>query len=115
VDFYTRLLGMTLKQRHASEARKVDVGLVGYGAIAAEPFLELIEDCSENAPTRVTPLNAHIAIDVSDLRRFCDVLEREGVPLIRPFKKRSDGKGFSAWIEDPDGNQIELAERHPER
>jgi hypothetical protein len=43
------------------------------------------------------------------------VLEREGVPLIRPFKKRSDGKGFSAWIEDPDGNQIELAERHPER
>ena len=115
VDFYTRLLGMTLKQRHASEARKVEVGLVGYGETAVEPFLELIRDCSENAPAQVTPLNAHIAIDVSDLRRLCDVLERERVPLVRPFRERSDGKGFGAWIADPDGNQIELAERHPDR
>jgi|GEM_PF-6153347 len=29
ISFYTRLLGMKLKERHASEARKVEVGLIG--------------------------------------------------------------------------------------
>lgn len=57
VAFYTRLLGMKLNERHASEARKVEVGLVGYGDQASAPFLELIESTSENAPDQVTPAN----------------------------------------------------------
>ena len=72
VSFYTRLLGMKVKERHASEARKVEVGLVGYGDEASAPFLELIQDTSERAPTQVTPANIHIGIDTSDLRKLCD-------------------------------------------
>ena len=113
VAFYTRLLGMKLKERHASDARKVEVGLVGYGDEASAPFLELIKDTSERAPVQVTPANIHIGIDTSDLRKLCAILEKEGVRFIRPFKQRSDGMGFSAWIRDPDGHEIELAERHP--
>jgi len=113
VSFYTRLLGMKLKERHASEARKVDVDLVGYGDEASAPFLELIQDTSERAPTQVTPANIHIGVDTSDLRKLCTILEKEGVTFIRPFKQRSDGIGFSAWIRDPDGHELELAERHP--
>ena len=113
VSFYTRLLGMRLKERHASEARKVAVGLVGYGDKASEPFLELIQDISENAPAQVTPANNHIGIDASDLRKLCTILEKEGVAFIRPLKQRSDGMGLSAWIRDPDGHELELAERHP--
>jgi len=112
IDFYTRLLGMKVKERHANEARKTDVGLIGYGATATAPFLELTQTIGDQAPTRVAPLNAHIAIDVSDLRKLCTVLEKERVTFVRPFKQRGDGKGFSAWIKDPDGNEIELAERH---
>jgi lactoylglutathione lyase len=111
VAFYTRLLGMKVKDRHASESRKVEVGLVAYGDKTSEPFLELIEDISENAPDQVT--NIHIGIDTSDLRKLCTVLEKEGVMFIRPLKQRSDGMGLSAWIRDPDGHEIELAERHP--
>jgi lactoylglutathione lyase len=114
IGFYTRLLGMTVKERHRSDARKVEVGLVGYGERAAAPFLELIQDVSDRAPAEVTPANIHIAIDVSDLRALCAVLGRENVAFMRPFKQRSDGKGFSAWIRDPDGHEIELAERHPD-
>jgi len=113
VAFYTRLLGMKLKERHASEARKVEVGLVGYGDAASAPFLELIKDTSEKAPAQVTPANIHIGIDTSDLRKLCEILEKEGVAFMRPFKQRSDGMGFSAWIQDPDGHELELAERHP--
>jgi lactoylglutathione lyase len=113
VAFYTRLLGMKVKERHASEARKVEVGLIGYGDTASEPFLELIQDISENALDHVTPANIHIGIDASDLRKLCAILEKEGVTFIRPLKQRSDGMGLSAWIRDPDGHELELAERHP--
>jgi lactoylglutathione lyase len=113
VAFYTRLLGMKLNERHASEARKVAVGLVGYGDEASAPFLELTQDTSERAPTQVTPANIHIGVDTSDLRRLCEVLEKEGVAFMRPLKQRSDGMGLSAWIRDPDGHELELAERHP--
>ena len=113
VAFYTRLLGMKVKERHASEARKVEVGLVAYGDKAGEPFLELIEDISENAPDKVTPANIHSGIDSSYLRKLCAILETEGVMFIRPLKQRSDGMGLSAWIHDRDGHELELAERHP--
>jgi len=113
VAFYTRLLDMKLKERHASEARKVEVGLVGYGDEASEPFLELIQNTSENAPVQVTAANIHVGIDTSDLRKLCTVLEKEGVAFVRPLKQRSDGMGLSAWIRDPNGHELELAERHP--
>jgi lactoylglutathione lyase len=112
ISFYTRLLGMKLKERHASEARKVEVGLIGYGDEASAPFLELIRDTSDSAPAQVTPANIHIGIDTSDLRTLCAILEKEGVTFLRPFKQRSDKMGFSAWICDPDGHELELAERH---
>jgi len=54
VAFYTRLLGMKVQDRHVGEARKVEVGLVGYGEKASAPFLELTQNTSENAPARVT-------------------------------------------------------------
>ena len=113
VAFYTRLLGMKLKERHASGDRKVEVGLVGYGDKASEPFLELIQDISEKAPAQVMPANIHVGIDTSDLRKLCSILEKEGISFIRPLKQRSDGMGLSAWIRDPDGHELELAERHP--
>jgi len=113
IAFYTRLLGMKVRDRHASEARKVEVGLIGYGEKASAPFLELIKDTSENAPARATPANIHVGIDTSDLRKLCAILEKEGVTFIRPLKERSDGSGLSAWIRDPDGHEFELAERHP--
>ena len=113
ITFYTGLLGMKVNERHASDARKVEVGLIGYGDEASAPFLELIKDTSERAPAQVTPANIHIGIDTSDLRKLCAILEKAGVTFIRPFKQRSDGMGFSAWIRDPDGHELELAERYP--
>ena len=57
-------------------------------------------------------LDIHVGIDTSDLRKLCAILEQEGVTFIRPFKQRSDGMGFSAWVRDPDGHELELAERY---
>ena len=91
----------------------MEVGLVGYGDKASEPFLELIQDIGERALAQVMPANIHVGIDTSDLRKLCGILEKEGVTFIRLLKQRSDGTGLSAWIRDPDGHELELAERHP--
>lgn len=77
IDFYTRLLGMTVREQHASEARKNKVGLVGYGEGTREPSLELTQDAGEIAPSQVTPANIHIGIDVSDLHALCSILESQ--------------------------------------
>lgn len=112
IDFYTRLLGMKLKERHANESRGVAVALLGYSDDHRGPFLELTQNIGSNTSEAVTPLNAHIAVDVSDLHKLAGLLEAESVRFIRALKTRSDGKGLSAWITDPDGNPIELAERY---
>ncbi len=104
VDFYTRLLGMTLGERHTSEARKNEVGMVGYGAM----WLELTRDTSENAPAAISPTHIHIGVDVDDLTKLCGILEQEGVHFVRSLRPTSDGKGLRAWIADPDGHQLEL-------
>jgi lactoylglutathione lyase len=40
-------------------------------------------------------------------------LAERGVPLFRPLKRGADGNR-QAWIEDPDGNRIELMEMAPD-
>jgi lactoylglutathione lyase len=110
VAFYRDLFGMTLVERHASEARKVEVALVGYGKTRG-PFLELTQNTGPTAPERVTPLNSHIAIDVTDLPALCGMLEEAGVKFTKPLKAANPPRKFSAWVADPDGHALELAQR----
>src|SRR5574342_1244057 len=109
IAFYTRLLGMKVPDRHASDARKVEVALIGYGEKESAPFLELIKDTSDRAPAQVTPANIHIGIDTSDLRKLCVLLEKEEVTFIRPLKGRADGSGLTAWLRVSDGHELDLA------
>lgn len=81
VAFYTRLLGMNLKEQR--DRRKRRVALVGNGTPAAPPYLELIENRSASAPDQLTPLTP----------------------------TSPSMSGLRARIDDPDGNPLELAER----
>ncbi len=111
MTFYTRLFGMNVMVRRSDADRKVEVGHVGYGDRATQPSLELIQDVSENAPARVTPTGGHISIHVSDLQKLCTILETQGVEFKQPLTRRPSGP--RAWVRDPDGHEIELAERPP--
>jgi len=114
IDFYTRLLGMVVMGRRVQEARKVEVGHVGYGDRATQPSIELTMDLAEKATAPVKPTGIHVAIHVSDLRRLCAVLEMAGVEFLQPLTEAYPGsRNLKAYIRDPDGHEIELAERHP--
>lgn len=57
----------------------------------------------------------HICLTVEDLDKAEADLAKNGVPLSKP---RKPGRGVDhnrgMWIEDPDGNQIEIMEMAPE-
>ena len=111
IAFYTRLLGMKPMGHRLDEIRKVEVGHVGYGDRDMQPSLKLTKDISESAPTEVRPTGIHVAIQVNDLARLCDILQRERVGFVQPLKASGpDKRRLVAWIRDPDGHVIELFE-----
>jgi len=111
MTFYTRLFGMSVMGRRSDADRKVEVGHVGYGDRATQPSLELIQDVSERAPAHVKPTGGHISIHVSGLQKLCTILEKEGVEFKQPLTRRPGEGNLRAWVRDPDGHEIELAER----
>jgi lactoylglutathione lyase len=114
IDFYTALLGMTVMGRRTDETRKVEVGHVGYGERETHPSLELTKDTSENARAGVDPIDLHIGVQVSDLRKLCGVLEKRQVSFIKPLKASGpDNRRMTAWVRDPDGHAIELIQIGP--
>jgi lactoylglutathione lyase len=114
IRFYTGLLGMAVMGRRRNEARQTEVVHVGYGDRAAQPSLELTKGLGGSAPGPIGPTGIHVAIHTNDVRRLCDILEREGVTITQPPTGRPGSRNLTAWIRDPDGHEIELQERHPE-
>jgi lactoylglutathione lyase len=112
IQFYTRLFGMTLMGRRSDANRQVEVGHVGYGDRATQPSIELIQDMSGRAPSKVGATGGHISIHTSDLTKLCAVLERAGVRFKQPLSQRAGGN-LRAWVYDPDGHELELAEHRP--
>lgn len=51
----------------------------------------------------------HFCLEVLGLEEACRELESRGVKILRPVKTGID-HSRQAWIEDPDGNSIELME-----
>lgn len=109
IEFYTRLFGMNVMARRSFKERNVEVGHVGYGDRATQPSIELIQDMSENAPRQVKPTGGHISIHVNDLQKLCTVLQAAGVEFKQPPMQRPGGS-LRAWVRDPDGHELELAE-----
>lgn len=114
IEFYTRVLGMKVMGRRKNEARKTEVGHVGYGDRDAQPSLELTKADGADAHAQVRPTGVHVAIQVNDLRALWAGLEGSGAALQQPPTGRAGSKNLTAWISDPDGHELELIERHPE-
>jgi lactoylglutathione lyase len=54
----------------------------------------------------------HICLTIVDIERVVARLMAKGVKMLNPVKDGADGNR-QAWIEDPDGNRIELMEMMP--
>ena len=79
-----------------------------YLRITDEQYLEIFPDAAEErAPPREANGINHLCLEVDNIDLVIDELGKRGVPLAREKKLGLD-RNLQAWIEDPDGNRIEL-------
>ncbi len=111
IDFYTRLLGMSLVRRKDYPSGKFTLAFVGYGDEAKNAVVELTHNWDQTEPYELGTGFGHLAIGVADVYGTCERLESEGVPIPRPAGPMKHGGSVIAFVEDPDGYKIELIER----
>ena len=106
IDFYTKVLGMTIAGRGKVEQTKGET--VGLQSEEGGFMLELNyyeENCPFNTPYTVGEGLDHLAFKVDELDKALEEARHAGYQTILGMK--TDG-GRWAYIEDPDGIWIEL-------
>jgi lactoylglutathione lyase len=111
LDFYTRLLGMTLLRQSDYPEGRFTLAFVGYGSEEQNTVLELTHNWDQAEPYLIGTGFGHLALGVSDIYATCEALAGEGVKITRKPGPMKHGSTVIAFIEDPDGYKIELIER----
>ena len=111
IDFYTRLLGMSVQRRRENPAEQV--AYVGYGDEGPHHTIELTCETDHKGPFDHGDGYGHVALGVSDLSGLCEMLEKEGVEFRHPLGPIRPGSPvIVAFIRDPDGYEVELTKRN---
>lgn len=117
LDFYVRILGMRLLRKEVYEASRFTIAMVGFGPEGRQPVIELTDNWDEKDGLQQSRGFGHFGIGVRDVYACCERLAAEGVPVVRPpgpvRMGEKIGKIPIAFIEDPDGNMIELLHWKP--
>ena len=111
VHFYTKILGMSLLRQHNFESGRFTLAFVGYGSEETDAVLELTFNWDETSGYELGRGYGHIALGVPDIYSTCEQLRDAGAKIIREPGPMKHGSTIIAFIEDPDGYQVELIER----
>lgn len=85
-----------------------------YLRITDTQYLEIFPEAeTDRAPGRNANGLNHVCLEVDDIEAVTRALQAQGVRLTAAAKTGADGNR-QAWIEDPDGNRIELMQMAPD-
>ncbi len=107
LDFYTRVLGMTLLRRNDYPEGKFTLAFVGYGPELEHAVIELTYNWGVDQYDLGTAFG-HIALEVDDAYAACDTIRAAGGKVVRDAGPMKHGNTVIAFVEDPDGYKIEL-------
>ena len=107
IDFYTRVMQMTLLRQKDYPEGKFTLAFLGYGDEKNNTVLELTHNWDTDSYDLGTAFG-HIAIEVDDVYKATADIKQNGGKIIREAGKMNAGTTIIAFIEDPDGYQIEL-------
>lgn len=107
IDFYTGVLGMKLLRKKDYPDGKFTLAFVGYGSESDSSVIELTHNWDTESYDTGDGFG-HIAIEVDDVYTAVDELRSRGGKVIREAGPMNAGTTILAFIEDPDGYQIEL-------
>jgi len=113
LDFYVNKLGLTEMMSLPKPDGSPGVWLV-YLRITDDQYLELFPGgMGDRAPGKDAVAINHICLGVENLDETIAHMKKAGVPLTIQKKMAAD-RNWQAWIEDPDGNRIELMQIMPD-
>lgn len=107
IKFYSEVLGMSLLRRKDYPDGKFTLAFLGYGDEAEHSAIEL----TYNWGVKHYNLGdgfGHIALEVDDVYEATDRIKKLGGKILREAGPMNAGNTIIAFVEDPDGYQIEL-------
>lgn len=107
IDFYTKVLGMTLLRQKDYPDGRFTLAFVGYGAESEQAAIELTYNWDTDAYDLGNGYG-HIALEVDDVYRACAEIRERGGKILREAGPMNAGTTIIAFVEDPDGYPIEL-------
>ena len=107
IAFYTNVLGMTELRRKEYPDGKFTLAFLGYGDEANNTVLELTHNWGVEDYELGTAFG-HLAIGVPDVYEACEKMKAVGGKIIRDAGPMNAGTTIIAFLEDPDGYEIEL-------
>jgi lactoylglutathione lyase len=110
IDFYTRVLGMTLLRTTERPEQGYSLAFVGYGSNPEHAEIELTYNHGVESYDLGTAYG-HIALGVSDVAAQCAQVRAAGGHITREAGPVKGGNTIIAFISDPDGYKIELIQR----
>ena len=110
IDFYTRVLGMTLLRKSENSEYKYTLAFVGYGDEKDEAVIELTYNWGVSE-YELGSAYGHIALEADDIYATCEALRAAGAKITREPGPVKGGTTVIAFVTDPDGYKIELIQR----
>jgi len=110
IDFYTRVMGMTLLRTTDRPEQKYSLAFVGYGSNPEHAEIELTYNHGVEHYDMGSAYG-HIAIEVPDAYAACEKIRTNGGAVTREAGPVKGGTTVIAFITDPDGYKVELIER----
>ena len=107
IDFYTRVMGMTLLRTSENPEYQYSLAFVGYGDESTSSVIELTYNWGTEKYDHGTAFG-HIAIGVDNVAKMCEDVRQAGGRVTREAGPVKGGKTIIAFVEDPDGYKIEL-------
>ena len=110
IDFYTRVLGMTLLRTTDRPDQKYSLAFVGYASNPDQAEIELTYNYGVER-YEIGTAYGHIALQVQDAAAACERIRAAGGTITREAGPVKRGTTVIAFVQDPDGYKIELIER----
>jgi len=109
VKFYTEIFNMQLLRQKDYPEGKFTLAFLGYGDEASNSAIELTHNWDTDSYDLGTGYG-HIALEVDDVYAAVDSIKKQGGKILREAGPMNAGTTIIAFVEDPDGYQIELLE-----
>jgi len=107
IDFYTKILGMTLLRQKEYPKGRFTLAFLGYGDEKENTAIELTHNWDTDSYELGTGFG-HLAIEVDDVYKATEQIRTQGGEIIRDAGPMNAGSTIIAFVKDPDGYEIEL-------